>query len=64
MAIEKKLKDSIFTFLEEHSTVASNILVKNKLNENRYIPARNLKDNKIELYKKSPFQNLVSKSSF
>ncbi len=65
-AIEKRLRDSIFSFLEDHSTVASNRLVKNKLelNKNRFIPARYLEENRIEIYKKSPFRNLVSKSTF
>ncbi len=59
-AIEKRLWDSIFSFLEDHSTVASNRLVKNKLelNKNRFIPARYLEENRI--LQKKP----ISKSCF
>ena len=66
--IPRHIQLGIETFLYENSSIASNRLVKNKnkhsLNYNRYIPARYLQENRTELFKKSPYRNIISKSTF
>ena len=37
---------------------------RNDLNNKRYIPVRYLNDSKVALFNKSPFKNLISKSTF
>ena len=62
------LQKGIECYLKENSNIASNRMVKikskNNLNSQRYIPVRYLQDTKIELFNKSPFKNLISKSTF
>ena len=67
-SIPLSLQKGIEEYLHEHSSIASNRLVqvKNKKSTHfkRFIPARYLHENKTELFKKSPFQNLISKTTF
>ena len=62
------MQQSIETYLDDHSNIASNRMVKIKkrkrLNYDRYIPVRYLQDNKAYLFNKSPFKNIISKSTF
>ena len=62
------IKKGIEFFLKENSNIASNRMVKlksrNDLNNKRYIPVRYLNDSKVALFNKSPFKNLISKSTF
>jgi hypothetical protein len=62
------LKNRIYSFLKENSTVASNRIVKNKdntwLNPGVNISARYLNDGNINLFNKFPFKNAISKPTF
>jgi hypothetical protein len=62
------LQKSIKCYLNENSNIASNRMIKikskNQLNNNRFIPVRYLQDTKIQLFNKSPFKNLISRSTF
>ena len=42
------------------------VKIKNRksLNYNRYVPVRYLQDNKVQLFNKSPFKDIISKSTF
>lgn len=68
-SIPLNIQEGIRSYLHENSSPASNRMVRLKpkrklLNEKRFIPARYLSDLKIELYKNSPYKNIVSKSTF
>ena len=54
----------MLSYLKENSNRMIKIKSRNRLNSNRYIPVRCLQDTKIELYNKSPFKNIISKSKF
>jgi hypothetical protein len=66
--IPAQVRESIRSYLEDHSTPASNRLVRDKtqmkIRPKKYIPVRYLSENKTELYKQSPFLDIVSKSTF
>ena len=62
------MQKSIEAYLEDHSNVGSNRMVKLKnakrLNSERYVPVRYLEDDKAHLFNKSPFKDIISKSTF
>ena len=67
-SIPEYLQNSIYSFLKENSTVASNRMVRNKsdtwLNRGAYVTARYLHDSKSNLFDKFPFKNDLSKYCF
>ena len=66
--IEEDLQESIYEYLKNNSSIASNRLVKRKDSsgkcQNDLIPARYLDDNQSEMFKRFPFNNEISRSTF
>lgn len=66
--LPENIQKGVEAYLQDNSSIASNRLVKNKNpNNNNYkslVPARYLNESRTELFKKSPFKNIISKSSF
>jgi hypothetical protein len=62
------VRESIHSYLTENSSPASNRVIRDKttlaIRPKQYVCARYLNENKHELYKTSPFTNVVSKSTF
>ena len=66
--IGEDLQESIYEYLKNNSSIASNRLVKRKDSlgrcRNDLIPARYLDDNQSELFKRFPFNHEISRSTF
>lgn len=62
------MREAIKSYLYENSNIVSNRLVTNKdeddENFSKRVPARSLETNKIELYKKFPLADKMSKETF
>jgi hypothetical protein len=68
-SISNNIQEGIKKYLHENSSPASNRLIQKKirrgdLNEKRYIPARYLADSMTQLFKESPYTQIISKSTF
>lgn len=66
MSIRSELIQSIESFLKYNSNIASNRVIRLKDNNNQYdyMPVRYLEDNQLEMWKKFPYNDKISKTTF